>query len=287
MRGFVFCAKCGQRYTAEHHPKKSKSYYHCNRSGDRIKCNDKYVDVWDLEEQVADKFKTIQFSQKFISNVVGRVEKIYKERKGKINKEKKTLYSQKTAIEKKRDIAEEKLFSGVISDDDFNRNKKKYREQIEAIQDTIYKLDRQLNLKLDEIQEIMGLVRNIHKTYVNASEDLKRLYLGLFWERFDAEDKRIVKAEPTKLIQALIEAQAIIWPENQTIQKPQLVAAEVFAQYPTVFDKSIQRRQSPPPSQSLVRDKVIIKAQRGERPGLNRQPLVPQTSALPIELRPP
>jgi len=60
--GFVFCAKCGQRYTAEHHNKKNRSYYHCNRSGDRIKCTDKYVEVWDLEKQVADKFKEIQFS---------------------------------------------------------------------------------------------------------------------------------------------------------------------------------------------------------------------------------
>lgn len=37
LRGFVFCADCNQRYTAEHHVKKEKSYYHCNRSGDRIK----------------------------------------------------------------------------------------------------------------------------------------------------------------------------------------------------------------------------------------------------------
>lgn len=100
LRGFVFCARCGQRYTAEHHPKKHKSYYHCNRSGDNIKCTDKYVEVWDLEEQVTNYFKTIQFSQKFIDNVVGRVEKIYKGRKGKINKEKKALYSQKPPLRK-------------------------------------------------------------------------------------------------------------------------------------------------------------------------------------------
>jgi site-specific DNA recombinase len=59
LRGFMFCAICKQRYTAEHHFKKNKSYYHCNRAGDQIKCTDKYVEVYDLEQQVANKFKEI------------------------------------------------------------------------------------------------------------------------------------------------------------------------------------------------------------------------------------
>ena len=29
LRGFVFCNLCGHRYTAEIHPAKNKSYYHC------------------------------------------------------------------------------------------------------------------------------------------------------------------------------------------------------------------------------------------------------------------
>lgn len=122
----------------------------------------------------------------------------------------------------------------------------------------------------------MGLVRNIHRTYLNASEDLKRLYLGLFWERFEAEDRKITKAEPTKLIQDLVEAQLIIRQENQTTQKPQPVEAEVFASYSTPFDQSIQRRQ-----------KVIIKTQRGGRRDSNPRPSGPQPDALPTELLPP
>lgn len=238
LRGFVFCAKCGQRYTAEHHPQKNKSYYHCNRAGDQIKCSDKYVEVWDLEKQVTDKFKEIQFSQNFINKVASKVEKIYKGRKEKINQEKKAFYSQKLAIEQKRDVAEEKLFSGIISDDDFSRTKKKYREQIENLQDEIYKLDQKINLKLDEVQEVLALVRNVYKTYANAPEELKRLYLGLFWERFEAAEKKVVKAEPTKFIDAMIKARIVFLNQPET-QKPRLIEAEIFAPNSSVIIRPV------------------------------------------------
>ena len=214
LRGFMFCFICRQRYTAEHHFKKNKSYYHCNRAGDQIKCSDKYVEVWDLEEQVANLFQQIQFSQSFIDKVITRVEKMYKGRKDEINKEKRQFIAQKLAVEQKRDIAEEKLFSGLITDEDFARNKKKFREQIEALNDEIYKLDKKLDIKLEEAQEVLALVRNIYKTYVNAPDELKRLYLGLFWERFEAAEKVIKKAEPTDLIKAMIKERSIILADN-------------------------------------------------------------------------
>ncbi len=225
LRGFVFCAKCGQRYTAEHHPKKNKSYYHCNRSGDRIKCTDKFVEVWDLEEQIAEKFKEIEFTQEFIKKVIKKAEARYRKSKDNIKKEKQVLIKQKLTVEKKRDVAEEKLFSGVISDEDFSRNKKKYREQIETLQDEIYKLERKLNLNIDEVQEVLGLVRNVYKTYVKAPDELKRLYLGLFWDKFEAAEKKIVKAEPAKFIKALMDARLVIL--NQT-QKPRINEASAL-----------------------------------------------------------
>jgi len=231
LRGFMFCAICGQRYTAEHHFRKKKSYYHCNRAGDRIKCKDKYVEVWDLEKQVENLFKQIQFAQSFIDKVFERVEKEYKSRKDEINKEKKRFISQKVLLEEKRDVAEEKLFSGLISDEDFARNKKKFREQIEALNDEIYKLDKKLNIKLDEAQEVLALVRNIYKTYVGAPDELKRLYLGLFWERFEAKERKIVLAEPTELIKAMIKERLVIMDNNAVLQmqKPKPIPAGAIA----------------------------------------------------------
>lgn len=92
-----------------------------------------------IEKQVENLFKQIQFAQSFIDKVFTRVEKGYKSRKDEISKEKRRFTSQKVLLEKKRDVAEEKLFSGLITDEDFARNKKKFREQREALNDEIYK----------------------------------------------------------------------------------------------------------------------------------------------------
>ena len=77
--------------------------------------------------------------------MVNEIKSIYKGRKQDINKEKQVLIKQRLSLERKRDVAEEKLLSEVISDEAFSRNKKKYREQIEALQDEIYKLERKLS----------------------------------------------------------------------------------------------------------------------------------------------
>ena len=98
-------------------------------------------------------------------------------------------------------------------------------EQIEALQDEIYKLERKLNLNIDEVQEVLGLVRNVYKTYVKAPDELKRLYLGLFWDKFEAAEKKIVKAEPAKFIKALMDARLVIL--NQT-QKPRINEASAL-----------------------------------------------------------
>lgn len=185
-----------------------------------------------------------------------RVEKIYKSRKDEINKEKKQLISQKVSVEEKRDVAEEKLFSGLISDDDFARNKKKFKEQVEALNDEIYKLEKKLDIKLEEAQEVLALVRNIYKTYVGAPEELKRLYLGLFWERFEAAEKVIKKAEPTELIKAMINERSVILNENSLLQtqNPE----------PIMF-----RAHAPMIASSMTQPKVIITNFRGAYRELN------------------
>jgi len=78
---FIFCRTCGNRYTAEKHIKKDKSYYHC--SGRTCKSKNKYVPVDILEKLVEEKFKTIEFSEDFIELTVDKVKLIYKKEKQK------------------------------------------------------------------------------------------------------------------------------------------------------------------------------------------------------------
>src|SRR3989338_7573188 len=217
----------------------NKSYYHCNRSGDQIKCTDKYVGVWDLEQQIADLFKLIEFTPTFVGRMVAKIEKIYSGRKEVINKDKKGLNTQKMILEKKRDTAEEKLFGGLISDDDFTRIKVKIKEQVEGIQDELYAQDKKLNMRIDELQDILLFVRNAYEAYNKAPDEMKRLFLCLYWERFEVTDKKVVTVIPSPIIRALMQAEGLIFTEKyKECQKPRIVTDTAAEFTPVITGKS-------------------------------------------------
>lgn len=81
---------------------------------------------------------------------------------------------------------------------------------LSQIQARLDELGSEHNLDVDIIREVLGLARNIHLSYRAAPFELKRHFLALFWERFMVQDKEIVEATPTKLIQALIENKQVI-----------------------------------------------------------------------------
>ena len=203
LRGFTFCATCGQRFTAAHVANKNKSYYYCNRSGDREHCIEKYVAVDDLEKQVQKHFDKIRFSPQLIQRIVSKVQKLYQEQKEVIAAERRRITANKLNLEKKLEVAEEKLIDGVLADRAYRRIKERINEQLSTIEDELYELDRKKNVKMDVIQETLKVVRDIGKAYQDAPPLLKRLYLGLFWEEFRIADKLIVEARKAPILTAL------------------------------------------------------------------------------------
>jgi len=210
LRGFVLCNICGQKYTAETHPKKNKDYYHCTAKKKKHSNRGQNIEVGELEKLIEEQFKNIQFSKEFIKLMMENLRKIFHKQKKRIESGKKILYNQKQAIEKKRDKAEEKLFNNIITDEDFVRLRDKFKEEIKMIQGQIYALESQREFDIDIIQEFIKLTRNIYKAYKTAPYELKRHYLGLFWDKFLVQDKKIVKAIPTKLVQVLSKEEKVI-----------------------------------------------------------------------------
>lgn len=213
LRGFAVCNICGLRYTAEIHPKKHKSYYHC-ASRKRHSNRHQNVEVMELERQVEECFKGIQFTAQFIATVTAKLQKLYDYNRSTVQGKKHLLLNQKKAIEQKRDLAEEKLLAGVLSDEAFVRLRSKFNEQLGQIQEQLAAIDSQRDLDVDVVRQILNLLHDIHNTYKNAPHALKRQYLGLFWDRFLVQDRRIVKAVPTELIRLLQQDREVILSTN-------------------------------------------------------------------------
>jgi len=211
LRGFVFCDICGQRYTAEKHRiGKNPDYYHCSAKTKKHSNKGQNIEVEELEKQVEKQFKKIQFSGDFIQLVLQKVRKFYEQRKLENNQGKKILLNKKIKIERKRDITEEKLISGTLSDGDFVRIKKRYQDELNGINNQLNEIEVKHDIDIDTIREALMLSRDIYKAYKKAPYEIKRLYLSFFWDRLCVKDKKIVKTKPTKLVNALIKEQKII-----------------------------------------------------------------------------
>jgi site-specific DNA recombinase len=209
LRGFVICNVCGLRYTAEKHPIKKKEYYHCTDRKGHGNVG-QYIEAGELEKQVEEEFKRIQFSPEFIALLRKKLTLIHSQQKEEMSARLQILNNQKMAVELKRDKAEEKLLKGIILDEDFVRMRNKFREELKNIQNELTRIENQREYDIGIIQEVLKLARNIYRGYKTAPDELKRQYLGLFWDKFLVENKRIVKAVPTKLIEILSKNQKVI-----------------------------------------------------------------------------
>ena len=202
LRGFAFCHSCGNRMTAGKVLKKNKAYYHCTLRA-VSKCEEKYTEVNSLEAQVQVLFDGIKFSEALTDKIVTKVQSLYSKQKSVIQAEKKTIQTTKSNHEKKREVAEEKLINGIINDGSYSRIVSKIDEQIDSLEQEEYKIDQKRKVKINVVREVLKLVNNIGATYEEASPNLKRLYLGLFWEEFKVAGKIVVDAQKTPILLAL------------------------------------------------------------------------------------
>ncbi|MFH1667876.1 MAG: hypothetical protein ABH884_02525, partial [Candidatus Komeilibacteria bacterium] len=192
---------------------KTKDYYFCSN---RDNCNESYIPTNVLEKQAENLFKKIELSEDFIKLVMNKVKESYNKMKEISINDRQALINQKTIIEQKRDKAEEKLLDGLISDQDFTRLRNKFKNELDDIDTRLFEIEAQKDLKIDHIQEILNFTRNIHQAYTKAPFELKRRYLGLFFDKLVVSNKKIKKPIINPVFGKLINEQKLFY----KIQKP-------------------------------------------------------------------
>ena len=200
LRGFVYCGICGHRFTADHHISKKKSYYHCSGDHSNKKQN---VIARDLEARVEQLFEQIQLPQSFVEKLLARAKELLMHTRQDIDGERRQLTLRKIKLENKRDVLEQKLLEGVIDNEVYRRLHDPLVEEIKRIDEMILNLNSDRKSNIDVFEKFLLLARDIGKAYKQAPDQVKRHYLGLFWDRIEVKNRKIKKAVPTKLYQEL------------------------------------------------------------------------------------
>ncbi|MFA6081222.1 MAG: recombinase family protein [Patescibacteria group bacterium] len=221
LRGFLYCAECGQKYTAEWHKDEKKfkkrggkiAYYHCQKL-DRNKCPSPYVEVTTLEKKVEERIKKLQFSNEFINAVVKKAKETLVESRKNIESLKQGVVNRKSVLLGRRNILEDALLDGTVDRDVFKRKHNDILMKIDLLDEKIEKLDNDCRLDMNLIEEVLAFTRNIYKTYLDAPDFLKRHYLRFFYEKIIIKNKEIYETKPTPVFQALLETNQVIIRED-------------------------------------------------------------------------
>jgi len=216
LRGFVYCAECGQRYTAEWHvkPRFTKrngkiAYYHCpkmNRNG----CPAPYVEVGDLEKLVYDTVKNVQFSQEFVDAVVDKAREFVDKSRKTAGSEMQGCMNQRTALEFKRNKLEDALLDNTIDRDTFKRKHEEIEKQIKLIGERTNEIEAQSRVDIKLIEDVLNFTRDVGRTYDEAPDFLKRHFLRFFFEKIMVKDRKIEDVIYTPVIASMVENNAVI-----------------------------------------------------------------------------
>lgn len=216
LRGFIYCSDCGQRYTAEWHIKESLkkrggkiAYYHCQKLG-RNKCPSPFVEKENLELKVENLIKNLEFSQEFIDLVVEKTKEKLNLSRTNNNSQRQALANSRQALITKRNKLEDALLDGVFERETYKRKHDEIKTQIENFDTKLQNIEEESNLDMDLIEEVLFFTRNIHQTYLDAPDFLKRYYLRFFYEKIFIKDKRIAKITYTPMFNELIQAKKVI-----------------------------------------------------------------------------
>lgn len=205
LRGFLRCEKCGRRLVGEYHAKKRRGYYRCHKPGG---CSPG-IAFTDIERQISDRVRGLVFSERFAEALIEKLKHRHEAERGEIERKHQGLVNRKSGLEARRNRAEEKLLTGVLTDDAFMRRRSDLESQLLTVNEEMAGLRTARSGTTDILAEVVRFVRDLPRAYEAAAKELKRLYLGFFWQGFTVRDGRIVEATPTVFCEALMASREI------------------------------------------------------------------------------
>lgn len=245
LRGFVYCT-CGMRLVGDHHiirsNKKRISYYHCQKRYSQD-CKQKYVQLNDLEEQVENYIREIEFTDEFIEQVQQQAKDFLNTGRQNIDGMQQALINQKTGLETRRNKLEDALLDDTMDRDTYKRKHAEITQQINNLQAQTEEIEEEAKLDMPLIEETLFLTKDIYKTYKSAPDPLKRHYLRFFYEGFTVNNKVIAEATPTPIFEALKAANMIrLRPVHQLPSLPSSLTTIIKAFQNPVWTEQARER---------------------------------------------
>jgi len=196
-RGLLACSDCGCTITPERTFKKLKDgsthehkYYHCTQK------RGKHNAEWATEEELAEQFQKIFSSITMPVKEAERIERALKDAHLAKNKFNQTQLSecqnQYSLLQKRIERTYDLMADGSITQDDYDQNMSRYREQQNIYRDKISRLQRADEQYYMTLLYVLKLVKNADKLFAVAEIDEKRQLINLVCQNLKLQGKKLV-----------------------------------------------------------------------------------------------
>jgi len=201
LSGLLVCDDCRKNLTHTVVVRKKKRYYHCNS---RSYCKQPYLPEDTIEGKVAQLIGSIELSEKFIAAVVAKVRGLLQRTNSFQEQQRSVLLRQRSLSESKREVLEQKLLKGVLSDEAYQRNAQIINVELDVVARQLADLEASRRVDIDKLREVLLFARDLPTAYALASPALKRQYVQFFFKQVVVRNGEIVRTERTDMFCSLL-----------------------------------------------------------------------------------
>ena len=193
LRGVAFCGSCGQRLTAEVHPR--GSYYRCPSHAFAKKCNERYTRVKDLDDQLSLIYQRLQPPQGVLELVRENIHVIAQRREGIAKREMEGLKRKLSDIEAKELKLADSFVSESLTKDAYQKLAESFRHNREQTETRLAQLNVDHKDPLDFFDKAAFTSSVLHTLHKRFRYEQRKTLLRAVFKRIEVQERAIIGFE--------------------------------------------------------------------------------------------
>jgi site-specific DNA recombinase len=193
LRGVTYCSVCGQRLTAENHPR--GSYYRCVPDPRKVKCDQPYTPVELLDGQLEALYERLQPPKHMLEILKVEMETIAKERESTAERDIKRLSKTISDIEVKELKLLDEMLAGKLDRSVYEKMQMRYTEQKDQAEARLSQMQVDYRDPLDFLDKCIVVASCLLYLHQRLDFEGKKKLIKAVFERIEVADKAIVSVK--------------------------------------------------------------------------------------------
>ena len=214
LKSTVWCGECGSRLIIQVTKSRSGTYYPyfvCNgKASKRTKCKQKAVLIYEVEDQIAEYYKTLEFSEEFTKQLKERMLRDIAEQKKQSAKERDDFRKEQERIKNRQKKLLETYYDNLIAKELFQEAQADLAAQLMNVEARLAVAEEEYEVVEKHLSDALELIGNCYKAYKDAPDGVRRQFNQAFFEKIYVSPNKtdgtkvVITADPNEPFSTLL-----------------------------------------------------------------------------------